>query len=736
MRTPRTGWRRARCLLATATVLAAVTAHRPAPVLAATAAPAIAPAPVVPAAHGGAVLDGFGGVHPFGGLGLDTTGAPYWRGWDIARSLVVRADGGGGWVLDGWGGIHAFGSAAAVAAPTYWPQWDIGRAMVVSSTDAAGLADGRQGYVLDGWGGLHPWGGAPAIGTPAYTPGRDLARGLELHRDALGTPDGGWVLDAGGGIRAFGAAPAVSGAVSPSAPVWQALHAAGTGLYAVPCWGAISVLGTGVAPYWDGYADWGSWDILRDVVLVGATNPLAVAQPVSSAAGTALAWSSRAHGGATLDGWGGIHPFGGLALDTSGAPYWKGRDMARSLALREDGSGGWVLDANGGIHAFGAATAVASPVSWPDWDIARAIVVTSRGADGLLDGRQGYVLDGFGGVHPWGGAPVLPTSVYWQGWDIARGLEIHLDGSGRPDGGWVLDGWGAIHPVGAAQPLASPADYLPGRDLAMRLHLAGGTAYVVRRFGGISAPASLAPSWRGYGDWGAWDILRDTVLINPGDPVPAAQPVSLAAAIAYRLQADRHTMWVPAVQQSHALDCEAAALVAALAARGVGVSQEWVLAQIGADARQPVVDGRGHIIRWGNPNLAFVGDVNGSEPRDTGYGVYQAPIAAAARAAGRPAAGARGWDPWALLDEVARGHPAVIWVDATFSPVPMHQWTAWDGTTVDYAIGEHAVTVVGVDAVAGTMTLLDVAHAQFRTFSIAQFIGFFASYGNMAVVVS
>ncbi|HEY0409077.1 MAG TPA: hypothetical protein VGE42_02305 [Candidatus Dormibacteraeota bacterium] len=361
MRTPRTGWRRARCLLATATVLAAVTAHRPGPRLATTVAPAIAPvAVVVPAVHGGAVLDGFGGVHPFGGLALDTTGAPYWRGWDIARSLVVRADGGGGWELDGWGGIHAFGSATAVAAPTYWPQWDIGRAMVVSSTDAAGLADGRQGYVLDGWGGLHAWGGAPAIGTPAYTPGRDLARGLELHRDALGTPDGGWVLDAGGGIRAFGAAPAARGAVSPSAPVWQALHAAGGGgLYAVPRWGAISVLGIGVAPYWGGYADWGSWDILRDLVLVGASNPQAVAQPVSSAAGAALAWWSRAHGGATLDGWGGIHPFGGLALNTAGAPYWNGRDIARSLALREDGSGA------GCSTPTAASTRSAPPRRWP-----------------------------------------------------------------------------------------------------------------------------------------------------------------------------------------------------------------------------------------------------------------------------------------------------------------------------------------------------------------------------------
>ncbi|MGH7747113.1 MAG: hypothetical protein ACREQ5_20510, partial [Candidatus Dormibacteria bacterium] len=455
-----------------------------------------------------------------------------------------------------------------------------------------------------------------------YTAGRDIARGLELHRNLAGTPDGGWVLDVDGSVHAFGAAPAVAGSASPSAPVWQALHSDAGTLFAVPRWGAISVLGTGLAPYWTGYSDWGSWDILRDLVLVGPANPLPVAQPVSSAAAAALSWVSNAHGGATLDGWGGIHPFGGLALNTSGAPYWPGRDMARALALRADGSGGWVLDANGGIHAFGAAAPVVAPVTWPGWDIARALVVTSKGPDGLADGRQGYVLDGYGGIHPWGGAPVLATSIYWQGWDIARGLEIHDDSTGRPDGGWVLDGWGGVHPFGAAPPLASPGDYLPGRDLALKLHVAGGTAYVVSRFGGISAPASLGASWQGYGDWGGWDILRDTVLLNPGDPSHPAQPVSLAAAIAYRTHADRFTMWAPAVQQSHALDCEAAALVAALAARGVSVSQDWVLGQIGADARQPVRDASGHILRWGDPNTTFVGDVDGSEPRDTGYGVY------------------------------------------------------------------------------------------------------------------
>src|SRR5438094_5924679 len=69
------------------------------------------------AQSGGVVLDGWGGLHTFGGFSLSTDGAPYWSGWDIARAAVIRDDGSGGWTLDGWGGVHSFGSAAAISTP-------------------------------------------------------------------------------------------------------------------------------------------------------------------------------------------------------------------------------------------------------------------------------------------------------------------------------------------------------------------------------------------------------------------------------------------------------------------------------------------------------------------------------------------------------------------------------------------------------------------------------------------
>lgn len=173
----------------------------------------------------------------------------------------------------------------------------------------------------------------------------------------------------------------------------------------------------------------------------------------------------------------------------------------------------------------------------------------------------------------------------------------------------------------------------------------------------------------------------------------------------------------------------------ALAARGVQVTEDWINTTISGDPRPPVVGRDGAVQRWGDPYKGFVGRIDGSEPLHTGYGVYDPPVAAAARAAGRPAVGAERWDPWAIYDEVALGHPAVVWTDTTFSPVAMHHWTTWDGADVPYAIGEHAVTVVGIDAVAGTVTIVDVLEGVRRSFSMSRFEGFFASFGNMAVVV-
>jgi len=208
----------------------------------------------------GIVLDGYGGLHPFGGIAVNTTNAPYWSGWDIARSVSVTADKKGGWTLDGYGGIHNWGNAPPIANPAYWSGWDIARALVV-------LADKKSGYVLDGYGGVHKFGSAPNLtGAPYW--GWDVARGLEIHTNANGVADGGWVLDAYGGMHEFGAAPNVGNAsyYSPSNE-WLAVHKQPSGgLMSIGRWGDYELLQASSVPMRAGAIDWELWDITRDTV--------------------------------------------------------------------------------------------------------------------------------------------------------------------------------------------------------------------------------------------------------------------------------------------------------------------------------------------------------------------------------------------------------------------------------------------------------------------------------------
>jgi hypothetical protein len=139
----------------------------------------------------GYILDGYGGLHPFGGA--PALADPTYWGWDIARGIALCSGAAGGYVLDGWGGIHPIGNAKPLSGSAYWEGWDIARGIVVNSTCTGG-------YVLDGWGGVHPFGDAPAVNTTAYWSGWDIARSITLV-----TNSSGYVLDGYGGIHPFAA---------------------------------------------------------------------------------------------------------------------------------------------------------------------------------------------------------------------------------------------------------------------------------------------------------------------------------------------------------------------------------------------------------------------------------------------------------------------------------------------------------------------------------------------------
>ncbi|MEA2634867.1 MAG: tripartite motif-containing protein 71 [Chloroflexota bacterium] len=249
-------------------------------------------------------LDAFGGLHPDAASAALSTTA-YWAGQARARSAALLPDGSGGYVLEQNGALHPFGAASAPGPVASWPGTDLARdlALLPSSTRSQ-----AAGYTLDAWGGLHPFGGAPAASRTPYWPNMDVARRVVLLSDGTG----GYVMDLYGGLHAF--------AVGSNAP----------------------------PPVITNEAYWANWAIARDVVLV----------PGSTAANVA---------GYTLDGWGGLHPFGSAVAVAAGA-VWPNWDIARGIRLAPNSSlaqpQGWVLDAWGGLHAFGGAVPVPSGGYW------------------------------------------------------------------------------------------------------------------------------------------------------------------------------------------------------------------------------------------------------------------------------------------------------------------------------------------------------------------------------------
>jgi uncharacterized protein YvpB len=216
----------------------------------------------------------------------------------------------------------------------------------------------------------------------------------------------------------------------------------------------------------------------------------------------------------------------------------------------------------------------------------------------------------------------------------------------------------------------------------------------------------------------------------------AAPLLALAglAATALPARAASYMIAAPLYAQQHSLSCEAAALRIALAAKGIDVSENWILGTMGADTRAAVYNGNG-VVHWGDPYATFVGNVNGSEPTYTGYGVYPPPIAFAAGRAGASATGLIGVDPQTLYQQVANGNPVVVWVVNHLGTTTLKTWTAWDGRTVPYSVGEHAMTLLGVNYDDGTVTLDDPGNGSQFSVAMPKFENSFAAFGRMAVVI-
>jgi uncharacterized protein YvpB len=168
-------------------------------------------------------------------------------------------------------------------------------------------------------------------------------------------------------------------------------------------------------------------------------------------------------------------------------------------------------------------------------------------------------------------------------------------------------------------------------------------------------------------------------------------------AIYAALSATHIVSGVTFIYQNRSLSCEEAATSMALTHQGINLSQDTILAELGADRRAMYVDGNGRV-RWGNPYQTFVGNVDGSESNYTGYGTFYPPLVRIAQAHGGKVLAYGNMSAGTIYAHLIAGHPVVVFATWDWAWHPRHDYLSFDGQWIPW-IGpvhaSHVYTAVG-----------------------------------------
>jgi uncharacterized protein YvpB len=158
--------------------------------------------------------------------------------------------------------------------------------------------------------------------------------------------------------------------------------------------------------------------------------------------------------------------------------------------------------------------------------------------------------------------------------------------------------------------------------------------------------------------------------------------------------------------QDHPLSCEEAATSMAVSHQGVNLSQDQILAELGADRRPMYVDAQGRV-RWGNPYETFVGNVNGSESNYTGFGTYYPPLVRVARAHGARVLAYGSMSAATIYARVIAGHPVVAFATWDWQWHPRRDYLSFDGQWIPWIGPVYASHVYVVAGVSPSQVLID-----------------------------
>jgi len=189
------------------------------------------------------------------------------------------------------------------------------------------------------------------------------------------------------------------------------------------------------------------------------------------------------------------------------------------------------------------------------------------------------------------------------------------------------------------------------------------------------------------------------------------------------------TLNVPLYSQQYNYSCNITAATMILAYKGQNFSQSGVFNDPAFPKQNVPRSGN----TWGDPDIGFVGDLNGPD----GYGVHWGPISNYLSGKGVSNRVQRGMNVVQLAKELEQGRPSIVWVWNGINGSPI-SWQTPGGRTINGVVGMHSWVVIGYIGTSDNPTSIIVNDpwGSRRTLSVSAFNSRWGYYGNTAIIVN
>lgn len=258
---------------------------------------------------------------------------------------------------------------------------------------------------------------------------------------------------------------------------------------------------------------------------------------------------------------------------------------------------------------------------------------------------------------------------------------------------------------------------------------------------------SISPNLDGVFSWSGNTMIFDqagdfqfsteyTATVAPGVKTINGLDSTATFSSSFSTQAKRVQLNVPLYRQVNSKECQVVATQMLLGFKGKGKNKTTIFNEL---PKQDVAcDAENNI--WGNPQLGFIGDINGNHDcasGNRGYGIYWSPISSYLSRNGVSNQVRRGMSISQLTQELEGGHPVMLWWQNGWSAPTDISWNTPDGQSIYAVNGMHSEIAIGFVGPNDNPThiIVNDPWRGRREISIGTFKGLWSYFNNTGIVV-